>query len=702
MQVGMPRISYDENGTPAVLAPNIAEAYAGLGWLHGRHRPLQALLLGAAGRGCLVGARCSARQLVDLDLLAHRLDTAERGRVEAQHLDQESAAWIDAYVIGFNHGLKEGGGPFELRLLMARLPGFDRASILSSVILASYLGTAQGQERMERALVDCLGAGGDSALLERMFAPHLAGWDPRRLAKIPPHVGLGMAAHRLVGGSNAWAVDGSRSAGGKPILCGDPHLQINQLPALFFEVRVRVGDDYWLGATFPGLPGVAVGRNRRIAWSSTFSVPDNVDFRIERLEAGRVVRTDGAHRLAERQVEVRRRFRAPLNVQFLSTEYGLLESFDDGDTLAVQWCGPHRAAEAIGAYLRIPTATSAEQAATILDGAHGFSLHWVVADSAGTVLYKQAGRIPRRSNGWSGLYPVPAEGSARWLGFYEGADLPRGRAVNGTIATANEARAGTDGATLSTLAQPPYRRERILELLAARERHDAASMQAIQLDLVSGQARRLAAILSGRLPDGPLRQALTDWDYRYDEQSRGAHAFDLAYRAALEAIAPDLGGDWMTAMLSGSELRVWWCNALDSLVADAETWTEARVERLERGLSRVARAMPRRWGDVQRFEMPHLAFGGLPKVLGFDRGPFPLVGSIGTVRQGYAVQIDGAPLVNGPAYRFVADLSEEGMWSTLPGGIDGSRWSETYVCWLEEWREGRYHRLEPPADVERG
>ena len=49
----MPRITYDGLGTPGVWAVDPAEAYAGLGWLHGQHRPLQSLLLGAGGRGVL-------------------------------------------------------------------------------------------------------------------------------------------------------------------------------------------------------------------------------------------------------------------------------------------------------------------------------------------------------------------------------------------------------------------------------------------------------------------------------------------------------------------------------------------------------------------------------------------------------------------------------------------------------------------------
>ncbi|MEE8410002.1 MAG: penicillin acylase family protein, partial [Myxococcota bacterium] len=674
-------------------------AYAGIGFLHGKHRPLQSLLLGAAARGMLAARLVPRAPLVRLDLLAHRLDLAARGRVEAERLDRSACELLDAYLTGFACGLREGGRPFELRALAARLPDLDRASIMSAVIFSAYAGASQGQERMERALVDALAAGADPELLAAMFHPHLDGWDPARLAALPRIPGPGMVAHGLVGmgGSNAWAVDGSRSASGKPILCGDPHLQVNQMPGLFFEFRARVGDDFWLGVTIPGLPGVVVGRTRRLAWSSTFSVADNVDFTIERLEGGRVMRPGGPRPLVSRQVEVRRRFRSPLRVSFHATEHGVLErSEPDGETLAVQWCGAERASDMLSAFLELPTAPDAAHAETILDRAHTFSLHWVLADAGGDVRTRTTGRIPKRSAEWSGLYPVAAGGDAHWVGFYEGAGLPRALAADGLVASANEARDAPDGAPLSTMAQPRYRVDRIVGLLRARSDHDRVSMQRMQLDLHSGQAAKLLPSLVAPLPAGELRSVLGGWDLCYDADSRGAHAFELARDAAIAALAPELGDDWLTGMLATSELPVWWCAAFDRVLADEMSWHGERGERLRAALAAKAFTSPSPWGSVQCFSMTHMIFGGLPGLFGFDRGPYPLPGCPATIRQGYVVQIDGAPLAIAPAFRMVCDLADDAAWTCVAGGIDGSRYSDSYDRWVDDWRAGTYHRLAPP------
>jgi acyl-homoserine lactone acylase PvdQ len=49
----------------------------------------------------------------------------------------------------------------------------------------------------------------------------------------------------------------------------------------------------------------------------------------------------------------------------------------------------------------------------------------------------------------------------------------------------------------------------------------------------------------------------------------------------------------------------------------------------------------------------------------------------------------------------ICDLSEDGIYTALPGGIDGSRFAPTYASWLQEWLVGSYHKLAPPEENER-
>lgn len=689
-----PRITYDSHGTPGILAEDVVSAFNGLGWLHGRHRPVQTLLLTAAARGELAASILPRADLLDLDRLVQRHEIPRIGASEAKHLGEHDRRCLDAFVAGIGRAFRENGMPAELRILGARIAPPTRESVLSGFLVSACLGLAQAQERMERAIVDALAFGADAKLLETIFAPHLGGWRPDLLRQVLRHGELEPSVRGIVqpaGGSNTWAVGGERSSSGKPLLAGDPHLQANQLPALMFEVRARVGDDFWLGATIPGLPGVGVGRNKRVAWSGTFGAADNVDHWIEPVG---VVRD--SERVGSREVRIGRRFMTDYRETLYSTRHGNLawDGASDGLALSARWAATEGGvASTLSAYMRLAASESAADAERILEEAQTLTLHFVLADVFGDVRYVQVGRIPERSGGWSGLYPTDREA---WIGTYTGKRLPHAKAIGGIEASANEARLADDGATLSTLAQPPYRRTRILELLRERHDHDLKSMQAIQQDLYSLQAHALTPLFVKALPDGPLRRSLEGWDLRYDPESRGAHAFELARSAAFKGVAPELGGAWFTHMLDESELPVWWCTALDRLLSRTMTLEERSGARVRDELAKIAGTAPSAWGDVQRVHYTNLILGGLPSWLRFDAGPYPLPGSIATVSQGNVVRAEGVSVCVAPVYRFTTDLGEEAAWTSIPGGIDGSRFDPTYVSWLDEHRAGVYHRIAPP------
>ena len=78
-------------------------------------------------------------------------------------------------------------------------------------------------------------------------------------------------------GSNNWAIAGSKSKSGYPILCNDPHLQLN-LPSLWFEVQLQTLEMNCYGASLPGAPAIVIGFNNDIAWGVTNAQVDVRDW----------------------------------------------------------------------------------------------------------------------------------------------------------------------------------------------------------------------------------------------------------------------------------------------------------------------------------------------------------------------------------------------------------------------------------------
>src|SRR5215208_1982170 len=89
-------------------------------------------------------------------------------------------------------------------------------------------------------------------------------------------------------GSNSWAVSGSRTATGMPLLANDPHLGI-QMPSIWFQIGLHCKPKsdacpYGVaGFSFAGVPGVIIGHNDKVAWGFTNTGPDVMDLYIERV-----------------------------------------------------------------------------------------------------------------------------------------------------------------------------------------------------------------------------------------------------------------------------------------------------------------------------------------------------------------------------------------------------------------------------------
>jgi penicillin amidase len=92
-------------------------------------------------------------------------------------------------------------------------------------------------------------------------------------------------------GSNSWALSGSLTESGMPILANDAHLA-TQMPSIWYEIGLhskegggKTGTEPLnvRGYSFAGVPGILIGQNDRIAWGFTVMYPDIKDLYIERI-----------------------------------------------------------------------------------------------------------------------------------------------------------------------------------------------------------------------------------------------------------------------------------------------------------------------------------------------------------------------------------------------------------------------------------
>jgi penicillin amidase len=91
-----------------------------------------------------------------------------------------------------------------------------------------------------------------------------------------------MLDHDDRAGSNQWAIAGSLTETGFPLLASDPHLALGA-PSTFYPIHLRAGRFDAIGNSFAGAPFVIVGHNRHIAWGATVNPLDVTDVFQERV-----------------------------------------------------------------------------------------------------------------------------------------------------------------------------------------------------------------------------------------------------------------------------------------------------------------------------------------------------------------------------------------------------------------------------------
>ncbi len=84
----------------------------------------------------------------------------------------------------------------------------------------------------------------------------------------------------LHGGSFAYAVSGSRTATGRPMLSSNPQLDYSY-PSLLYELEVHGGGYDARGVGVPGIPTVGIGHSAGVAWGLTTGYSKTIDSYIE-------------------------------------------------------------------------------------------------------------------------------------------------------------------------------------------------------------------------------------------------------------------------------------------------------------------------------------------------------------------------------------------------------------------------------------
>ncbi len=277
-------------------------------------------------------------------------------------------------------------------------------------------------------------------------------------------------------GSNAWAAGAARTADGHALLANDPHLDLT-IPGIWYVVDIEAPGVHAAGVTIPGIPGVVLGHNERLAWAST-----NAEMATTSLfEAGHL---EPSSWVTER---FRVRFARDASAAYYRTarEFSLPNENDRSAIVLVRWPIYAQTRSTIATILALDRAHGVDDALQALKAYRGTPQNFVLADRSGDVAYHVAGLVPD-DPAW-GRYVHRARDLRLSFVPVTFASLPgRGPARDSLLLSANNKPYGPGYPyRLSAQFEPPYRAYRIAQLLAARPRYDAAYFASMQLDTLS-------------------------------------------------------------------------------------------------------------------------------------------------------------------------------------------------------------------------
>lgn len=709
-------IDRDSYGIPHIAAGTQRDAMLGMGWALAEDRLWQMDLLRRTALGRL--SEVAGEATLESDRFMRLLGIQEVAFRLVEAASSDAREMLDGFADGVNLRMQRAMLPLEFRVLRYRPePWTPRDSLAVLRLMGWSLSGFHHNDLVAEQLSELIGSEWTEAIFAgRMAESALVVREPSRPLS---EEGITTGPTRVLprnGGSNAWAVAGERTVGGKPLLASDPHLGYTN-PSVWAEASIDAPGLRVAGVTMPGVPAILIGRTPTFAWGLTAAMLSQSFLYRETLSADGTAVDDAAGPipLVTRLETIGVKGREPEVLRVRSTPRGPLfsdvEAEWSSDPISLYWTGMESSQD-YDALLHLNRATSVADAVAVRGLVAAPTLNMAAADDVGEIASLTIGRIADRDQRAGLLDP-----SAFPPRYIPADELPLERnPERGWIASANNRITGWDyGYALHGFYEPGFRIQRISDELDSRSRHSSADMRALQLDICSLHAAELVPVLvrlcGDTLPDWAGRD-LEEWDYVTTTDSRATLLFESFYRAwvarSLRHRLPEPFVARLISLLGVGDVPMGFCDRLlkgevvgwfsdVTIEAEAEHALRAGLEWIEAKLGPDHAGWT--WGAVHTVTFAH-PFGQLPgkhqRLV--NVGPFPVPGDRTTVWPSGGDANAPFTISGGPSMRFVTDLrGPELAWMTNTLGQTGLPLTRHYRDQVRDFLEGRLHPIWTPA-----
>lgn len=720
-----------ERGVPHIFAQNNEDLYFAQGYITARDRLFQMEVQVRAAAGRL--SEWLGPDLLEYDRYQRRLGLLHGARQALEYMRKDSvtASLLDSYAAGVNayiRSLRPREFPLEYKILNAEPQTWEP---LHTALLLKYMTQTLASRASDVQTSNALAWFGEDFVDDYLsrrpkrqdpMVPPETPWefDPVPVQD-PPEIYRPSFTEQIQQfttatgtGSNNWAVHGSKTAGGYPILANDPHLNMS-MPSIWYEMQLHAPGINVYGVTLQGSPNVIIGFNEHAAWGTTNTGSDVMDwYEIEfRDDSFSHYFYDGEWVPAEAREEVIRvKGREAVRDTVYYTHHGPVvhtgEAAPFNSTVqknhALRWIAHEPSNELLSYYLL----NRAENTGDFEEAMSHFTApaqNKVFADRQGDIALWLAGKFPLK---WDRQGRTVSDGSDPgfdWQGFIPFEHNPH--VINpprGFVSTANQFPVSESYPYYLGDDFAPYERGlRINEQLREMDSITVEEMRRLQLDTYSYHAARLLPVFldaiattGADLTESRSRALgyLEDWNCMNDGELIAPSLFRYWWLELEDAIWNDeyntdfpmrLPARDRTAEMIMDEPGAPWYDNIET--EEQETRNDlirqsfhAAFERLEEEFGPPGDNW--KWGIVNNTNLNHIAqIPGLGVQNVFTGGGTE---SVNAIRGGH-----------GPSWRMIVELKPDGVegYGVYPGGQSGNPGSPLYDNLVEPWRTGEQFKL---------
>lgn len=704
------KIVFDDRMVPHIYAENIEDALFAQGYIEAYHRLFQMDVSTRSPDGRL--AEIFGENLLEYDKKQRRLGLgyAADNAVAGWKKFPESYKLVEQYSHGVNHFINQlsvADYPMEYKLLdFTPTEWTPRHCALHLKAMTQTLAGYEEDIEFSNAL-KLFGA----TDFKTIYPEH----NPKDVPVIPgpytyanPRQALAQnsVASKLIAsierprsnpgvGSNNWAVAGSKTASGTPILANDPHLGLT-LPSAWYEIAITTPTFSARGVSLPGQPGIMIGFNEHIAWGETNVGHDVMDYhQIHWLDSNHTIYgLDGKKKKVTYRIEtIKVKDKVPVIDSVKYTFWGPV--VDDNKDLALRWLA-HNAAEGpeIQTFVKGMQCRNYDE---YLDATGSFYCpfqNFLYADNHGEIALRVNGNIPIKRAGQGRMVSPGKLSSDDWQGFVPRDQNPQTRSPQkGFVTSANQWSTSPAYPYYYNGSFEPYRGRIANRLLSKSDSLTATDMIAMQQSVYSIQAEEALPLLLTYLDSSYHKHAfakmLYDWDYNYTAQSKAATVFDAWFNEfhellwdevydRLEVTSLPLPDVWVTIGLLEKDPN----NKFFDVVKTKKKENVRNIvsQSFVKTIARLGRVVPT-WSEAKNAQIPHLT-----RLPAFSENKVTIGGhkhSLNAMQQSF-----------GPSWRMVVELKEKPTaYGIYPGGQSGNPASAFYKNNITKWANGQYDEL---------